>query len=180
MKNVGKIFETIIKDSLPDYAMLTRLPDPPQSFTQRSDTKFSRKNPYDYLCFDTVGRTLYCWELKTTSQKYLTYHTSKEDEKEKKSVNIQWHQIEGLTKASKYQNVIAGFLINFRLDNEEQLLYFLNINDFNKMKENTNKKSFNIMDAVLYGAKKIDGFKKRTRWYWNLEDFFKSQTNKYI
>ena len=151
LKNVGKIFETIIKDSLPDYAMLTRLPDPPQSFTQRSDTKFSQKNPYDYLCFDTVGRILYCWELKTTSQKYLTYHTSKEDEKEKKSANIQWHQIEGLIRASKYQNVIAGFLLNFRLDNGEQLLYFLNINDFNKMKEKINKKrclkSFNTKDS---------------------------------
>ena len=177
MKNVGKIFETIIKDSLPDYAMLTRLPDPPQSFTQRSDTKFSQKNPYDYLCFDTVGRILYCWELKTTSQKYLTYHTSKEDEKEKKSANIQWHQIEGLTKASKYQNVIAGFLINFRLDNGEQLLYFLNINDFNKMKENANKKSFNIMDAVLNGAIKINGNKKRTRYHWDLDEFLQSQQN---
>ena len=52
---------------------------------------------------------------------------------------------------------------------------FIEINKFQKMCESINKKSFNIMDLVLYGAKKIDGSKKRTRWYWDLEEFFESQ-----
>lgn len=175
MQNEGKKFESVIKDSIPDYAKLLRLPDPPQSFTKRSDTKFSKKNPYDYECFDGTKGVLYCWELKTTSNKYMSYHTCKQDEDDGKSANIAWHQIEGLTKASKYQNVIAGFLCNFRLDNGEQLLYFLNIKDFNKMRESINKKSFNIMDCILYGGKKIEGKKLRVNYRWDLDSFLKSQ-----
>ena len=45
----------------------------------------------------------------------------------------------GLNKASEYNNVIAGFLLNYRLD-EEQFVYFLDIKDFNKMKESIDKK----------------------------------------
>ena len=172
-KNEGKIFEEDIKNSIPDYAKLLRIPDPPQSFTKRSDTKFSNKNPYDFECFDSTRRTLYCWELKSTSKKYIGFQTSKKDDRE---VLIKWHQIEGLTKASKYENVISGFLLNFRLDNGEQLLYFLNIKDFNIMIKNIDKKSFNIMDAVLYNAIKISGNKKRTRFHWDLDSFLKSQS----
>lgn len=179
MKNEGKKFESIIKDDCPDYIKLTRIPDPPQSFTQRSDTKFSKKNPYDYEAFDSLHRIQYCWELKSTAQKYLTYHTSEEDEKEKKSANIQWHQIEGLTSASEFKNVIAGFLCNFRLDTGEQLLYFLHIKDFNRFRNDTNKRSINIMDIVLYGGIKINGTKKRVNYKWNLDEFLESQSKIY-
>ena len=48
MKNEGKKFETILKSNAPSYLKIVRIPDPPQSFTQRSDTRFSRPNPYDY------------------------------------------------------------------------------------------------------------------------------------
>lgn len=179
MQNEGKKFESAIKASIPDYAKLLRLPDPPQSFTKRSDTKFSHKNPYDFECFDGTKGILYCWELKSTSQKYLSYHTSKEDEKNNKSANIQWHQIEGLTKASEFENVIAGFLCNFRLNNGEHLLYFLNIKDFNRFIHDTNKRSINIMDIVLYGGIKIEGTKKRVNYRWDMDEFFKAQSKVY-
>lgn len=178
-KNEGKKFESIIKSSAPPYLKIVRIPDPPQSFTQRSDTKFSKKNPYDFEVFDSLHRIQYSWELKSTAQKYLTYHTCEEDEKDGKSANIQWHQIEGLTKASEYNNATAGFLLNFRLDSGEQLLYFLNIKDFNKMMKNVNKRSFNIMDVVLYGGIKIDGEKKRVNYRWNLDEFLKKQSKTY-
>lgn len=175
-KNTGKNFESIIKSNAPSYFKVTRIPDPPQSFTQRSDTRFSKKNPYDFECFDSVHRINYCLELKSVAQKYVTYHTSEDDEKNKKSANIQWHQIYGLTKASEYDNVIAGFLLNFRLDTGEQLLYFLNIKDFNKFRNNTEKKSMNIMDIVLSGGVKINGDKLKVNYRWNLDDFLKSQS----
>lgn len=176
-KNEGKIFEDDIRNSVPNYAKLLRLPDPPHSFTQRSDTKFSKKNPYDYECFDSIRRTLYCWELKSTHQKYIGFQTSEKDNRE---VLIKWHQIEGLTKAAQYKNVVSGFLLNFRLDNGEQLVYFFDIKNFNKMRKNINKKSLNIMDAVLYGAVRINGYKKRTRWSWNIDEFLQSQTDEDI
>jgi penicillin-binding protein-related factor A (putative recombinase) len=178
-KNTGKNFESIIKSNAPSYLKVTRIPDPPQSFTKRSDTRFSKKNPYDFEAFDSVHRINYCLELKSVSQKYLTYHTSEDDEKDKKSANIQWHQIDGLTKASEYDNVVAGFLLNFRLDNGEQLLYFLNIKDFNRLRKNTTKKSMNIMDIVLFGGIKINGEKLRVNYRWDLDEFLKSQSKNY-
>lgn len=178
-KNTGKNFENIIKSNAPSYLKVIRIPDPPQSFTQRDDTKFSRRNPYDYEAFDSLHRISYSLELKSTAQKYLTYHTSKEEEKAKKGANIQWHQIEGLTKASEYDNCIAGFMLNFRLDNGEQLLYFINIKDFNRMRKKLNKKSCNIMDISLNGGIKINGEKLRVNYRWNLDEFFKSQSKNY-
>ena len=91
-KNEGKIFENEIRNSIPDYAKLLRLPDPPHSFTQRKDTKFSKKNPYDYECFDSLRRILYCFELKSTSKKYIGFQIDENDDRE---VLIKWHQIEG-------------------------------------------------------------------------------------
>lgn len=178
-KNEGKKFESTLKSNAPSYFKITRIPDPPQSFTQRDDTKFSKKNPYDYECFDSIHRISYSLELKTTSQKHLTYHTCEEDEKKKKSANIQWHQITGLTEASKYDSCIAGFMFNFRLDNGEQLLYFMNIKDFNKLRLSTNKKSLNILDISLNGGVKINGEKLRKNYRWNLNEFLESQSKIY-
>ena len=112
-KNTGKKFEDIIRTSAPPYLKITRIPDPPQSFVQSEDTKYSKKNPYDFEAFDSAHRIQYSLELKSVAQKYLTYHTCEEDEKKKKSANIQWHQIEGLTKASEYDNVEAGFILGW-------------------------------------------------------------------
>lgn len=178
-KNTGKNFESIIKSNAPSYFKIVRIPDPPQSFTKREDTKFSKKNPYDYEAFDSLHRISYSLELKSTSQKYITYHTCKKDEEDGKNAMIMWHQIEGLTKASEYDNVTAGFLLNFRLDNGEQLLYFLNIKEFNEFRKNTNKKSLNIMDIVLHGGIKINGEKLRVNYRWNLDEFLKSQSGNY-
>jgi penicillin-binding protein-related factor A (putative recombinase) len=178
-KNTGKNFESIIKSNAPYYLKVVRIPDPPQSFTQRSDTRFSKKNPYDFEAFDSLHRIDYCLELKSVAQKYITYHTSKQDEDDKKSANIQWHQIEGLTKASEYDNVIAGFLLNFRLDSGEQLLYFLNIKDFNKFRNETNKRSMNILDVSLNGGIKINGKKLKVNYRWDLNEFLESQSKIY-
>jgi hypothetical protein len=90
------------------------------------------------------------------------------DENDKSKKMIKWHQIESLTEASKYKNVIAGFLLNFRLEKEGQITYFFDIKDFNKMREKSSKKSFNIMDAVLNGAVKVQGAIKRTRYRWDV------------
>lgn len=178
-QNEGKKFESILKSSSPSYFKIVRIPDPPQSFTQRSDTRFSRQNPYDYEAFDSLHRISYSLELKTTSQKYLSYHTCEEDEKEKKFANIQWHQIIGLTEASEYDNCTAGFMFNFRLDNGEQLLYFMGIKDFNKFRQNTDKKSLNILDISFNGGIKIDGKKLRKNYRWDLDGFLKTQSKIY-
>ncbi len=178
-QNEGKKFESIFKTSSPSYFKITRIPDPPQSFTKRDDTKFSKKNPYDFECYDSIHRVQYSLELKTTSQKYLTYHICEQDEKDGKSANIQWHQIAGLTKASKYDNCLSGFMFNFRLGNGEQLLYFMNIEDFNKYRQGTDKKSLNIIDVSLNGGIKINGEKLRKNYRWDLDEFLVTQSKIY-
>lgn len=173
-KNVGKIFEDSIKQSVPDNMFLVRLNDAPQAFKKSNLTRFTPRNPFDYICFDTNSRTLFCLELKSTSNKYMSFEDIDSDEEQNKMIHK--HQILGLLNASNYQNVIAGFLLNFRLEDGE-LTYFMEINKFQKMCKEINKKSFNIMDAVLHGAIKINGSKKRTRWCWNLDEFFESFDN---
>lgn len=167
-KNVGKVFEDAIKQSIPDYVLLIRLNDSPQAFKKSNLTRFTPKNPFDYICFNTQTRTLFCLELKTTSSKYMTFEDIHIDEEQNAMIHA--HQTKGLLKCSSYPNVMAGFLLNFRLEDNE-LTYFIEINKFQKMCDSINKKSFNLIDLVLYGAVKIDGFKKRTRWYWNLDEF---------
>lgn len=173
-KNVGKIFEESVKKSIPDYVLLIRLNDSPQAFKQSKLTRFTPKNPFDYICFDTKSRILFCLELKSTSNKYIGFEDINSDEEQNKMIHK--HQIKGLLKCSAYPNVVSGFLFNFRLPDNE-LTYFMEINQFKKMCESIDKKSFNIMDAVLYGAKRINGHKKRTRWHWNLDEFFITQSN---
>ena len=173
-KNAGKIFEDSIKQSIPNHVLLIRLNDSPQAFKQSKLTRFTPKNPFDYVCFDTKSKTLFCLELKSTSNKYMSFEDINIDEEQNKMIHK--HQINGLLKVSAYSNVVAGFLLNFRLDDGE-LTYFMEINKFQKMCESINKKSFNIIDAVLYGAEKINGFKKITRWYWDLDNFFESKCN---
>lgn len=173
-KNVGKVFEESIKQSIPKHILIIRLNDSPQAFKQSNLTRFTPKNPFDYVCFNTKTKTLFCLELKSTSNKYMGFEDIHSDEEQNSMIHK--HQILGLLKCSAYENVVAGFLFNFRLP-ENELTYFMEINDFKKMCDSINKKSFNIMDAVLYGAKKIQGNKKRTRWYWNLDEFFESYNN---
>ena len=170
-QSVGKQFELTIKQSIPSHILLIRLNDSPHAFKQSNLTRFTPKNPFDYICFDTNTRTLFCIELKSTSNKYMSFEDINNDEEQFGMIHK--HQTLGLLKCSAYQNVVAGFLLNFRLP-ENEITYFIEINQFQKMCESINKKSFNIMDLVLHGAKKIQGNKKRTRWYWNLDEFFKS------
>lgn len=174
MKNSGKIFEQQFRKSVPDYCLLIRLPDPPQSFTQRSDTKFSIKNPCDFIMFNTKSKTLFAIELKTTKYKSMSF--DKLDDTSSGSKMIHKHQIEGLLKFSKYENVVAGFIFNFRDEkNNMERTYFQNINMFMKMYNEIDKSSFNEMDLILYGALKIDGTKKRVNYLWNIENLLKAQ-----
>lgn len=173
-KNVGKIFEDSVKQSIQDHILLIRLNDSPQAFKQSNLTRFTPKTPFDYLCFDTKSRILFCLELKSTSNKYMGFEDIYSNEE--RNAMIHKHQTLGLLKCSTYENVVSGFLFNFRLSDNE-LTYFMEVNQFQKMCDSINKKSFNLMDLALYGAKKISGYKKRTRWYWHLEELFEFYNN---
>lgn len=164
--NKGKIFEQQFKSSVPDYCLLIRLNDPPQSFQKTA--RFSIQNPCDYLMFDTKHKLYLPIELKSTKSKSMPYSM------------VRQNQIESLTKFAGYDNVIPGFLLNYRDDDSYiERCYFMHINNFDKMMNNTTKKSFNEVDILLNGAIKICGIKSRTRWTWNVDGFLIEISERY-
>lgn len=166
--NFGKRFEESIKNSIPNHCLLVRLPDPPHSFTQRSDTKFSVKNPCDYLLFDSVSRSLLPLELKTTKYKSISFEDINCDEEQNKMVHK--HQILGLLKMSKYDGVFPSFIFNFRDEkNDMERTYLQDIKSFVYMTGIIGKSSFNEIDLLKYNAIRIDGEKKRTRYKWDID-----------
>ncbi len=169
IKGIGKIFEFQLSKSLPDYALLYRLSDPAQSFGG-GNLRFSAKNPFDFLLWDSKRHILYALEAKTVSGKSITFERDKEDKGE-----IHIHQINGLNSWNKYDGITCGLLIEFR---ELEKTIFLDIEDMNKVMILLTKKSFTIKDLEEY---KIPFFtipqtKKRTRYTYDL-DCFLSRNN---
>lgn len=169
-KNVGKKFEDNWKASVPEDVYYLRLHDSANSFNQNSSTlRFSMKSPYDCQLFDGKTRTLYCLELKSASGKSMSFERTKGDNK---TANIKYHQIESLTKASKYEGMVVGFIFNFRFeDKDTEMTYFQSITDFNKMIGDISKKSFNIIDLLKYNPVKIEQTKKKVNYTYNVEKF---------
>jgi penicillin-binding protein-related factor A (putative recombinase) len=86
---------------------------------------------------------------------------------------IKYHQIKGLREVSKYNHVIAGFLINFRTDGTERT-YFQTINNFVRMMSKTNKSSFNEIDLIIHNAVKVNGELMRVNYKWDIESLLET------
>ena len=161
--NAGKVFENGWKKSIPENIMYFRIPDLPQSFQQTA--RFSLKPPFD--CFMFYKGTLFCLELKTTKSKSFSVETNKEDKG-----MIHYHQIENLREYSKYENVVSGLILNFRVDDKStEITYFISIDDFDKMMNKSTKKSFNAIDLINNNAIKIESTKKRTLFSYGVKEF---------
>ena len=165
MKNTGKRFEEDIAKSVPDYVLLHRLPDPPQSFGGSSNLRFSNKNPFDFILWDSKAKILYALEMKTVQEKSISFEREKTDKGK-----IHKHQIDGLNKWNEYDGVISGFVIEFR---QIEKTIFIDIDSFNKILVLITKKSFNIQDLddnnIHYLV--IPQTKKRTRYMYDIEYF---------
>ena len=165
--NKGKLFEQQLSKSIPDYALLYRLPDPAQSFGGENNLRFSAKNPFDFLLWDSLKHRLYAIEAKTVDGKSISFERTKED----KGV-IHLHQINGLNKWDKFDGIICGFIIEFR---ELDKTIFLDIKQMNKIMKILQKKSFNVsdldeceIDYYIIGQKKA-----RTRFTYDIDSFLK-------
>lgn len=176
-QNPGKIFEQDLISSIDkEMFFVHRLKDSAQSFN-RSAT-FAWNNPCDFFIYSSFNNILFPIEAKSTKSKSFTYDNPYGTEKESKMVKR--HQILSLKDFAKYNGVFPMFLFNFRElgESKEQYTYAQHIDDFMRMIEGIDKKSFNMMDVVLYGGKRISGEKKRTRYKWQLEEFLNSQSIK--
>jgi penicillin-binding protein-related factor A (putative recombinase) len=164
--NPGKEFEKDFKDSIPIDTYFYRIKDSAGAWQNNQDsknkkTRFTAKNDYD--CFMFKSPMFYPVELKSTIGTSFSFG--------KKESMIKDHQIEGLTKASKHFNVLAGFIFNFRKVNKT---YFLNIINFNRFVEDTTKSSINLNDIINYGGIEIKSELKRTRYRYLIDEFIKT------
>lgn len=107
-------------------------------------------------------------ELKSTESSLTYWRKDFESDQKKQAFEIKKCQIEGLTKAATYPNVIAGFYINFRNVNKT---YFLSIQDFHALTDQLNKKSINYKDVAQYGIE-IEQKLLRKNYKYNLRKFF--------
>lgn len=167
--NKGKEFEEQWKLSVPDYALLYRIPDPAQAFGGGNALRFSRKPDFDFLLWDSKKHILYALELKTVGGKSISFEREKEDKGE-----IHYNQIVGLNRWNRYDGIICGFVINFR---EITKTIFLPIDGMNKIIDGIAKKSFNYDDLE---SKKIpyisiDSKKLRTRYRYDIDGFLQQQ-----
>ena len=152
----GKMFEQNFRSCVPDYCLLIRLNDSPASL--KKSLRFTPSNPCDYLIWDSKHKLFIPVELKSTKYKSISLSM------------IRDNQIESLTKFADYDGVFPCFIFNFRdEENHNDRCYCQHINDFNKMISDINKKSFNELNLLSYGAIKIDGIKARVRWTWIID-----------
>lgn len=164
IQGIGKIFEAQLSRSVPDYALLYRLSDPAQSFGG-GNLRFSAKNPFDFLLWDSKRHILYALEAKTVAGKSISFERSKDD-----SGVIHIHQINGLNSWNKYDGITCGFLIEFR---ELETTIFLEIDSMNRVMSLLQKKSFTIKDLKENNIPffVIPQKKKRTRYTYDLDNF---------
>ena len=165
-QNQGKLFEEQIKKSVPDYALIYRLPDSAQSFGEKNNRlRFSRKNPFDYLIWDSLRRALFALELKSVAGKSISFEHTKEDKGD-----IHNHQIVGLDEWNKYNGIICGFIIEFR---QIETTVFLDIDSFHRLVDSLPKKSFNMSDIKSSGVPHfvIPQKKMRTRYRYDMDKF---------
>jgi len=154
----GKKFEEDIKKSIPDYVYCYRIKDPAQSFGRDSRfTRFSLKNECDFFFYKKPY--LIAAELKSNQGTSISFAKTKEEKGE-----IKYDQIKFLSSAQRY-GIICGFLLNYRKTNTT---YWLDINNFNRFCENTEKKSINEKDLIEYGGIIVPSIKKRTRYIYDL------------
>lgn len=162
--NIGKKFERQFTDSIPKDVYLLRIHDPPQSFNKEASLRFSLSNPYDFLLYKHP--TLFVLELKSTMSALSFWRADFVVDGKKQTFVIKKNQIEGLARAAEHSGIVAGFIINFRNDNET---YFLGIDDFLKLTSNSNKKSLNRIDVSLHGLL-IKQEKLRTNYRFDIAD----------
>lgn len=166
--NSGKQFEQDFKNSISKNIYWLRLNDPAQSFGDNKTLRFSPNNPYDIFIY--LYPNYFPFELKSTQGTSFSIQKNKEE----KGKDIKLNQIEGLTKASQYDGVCAGFIFNFR---KVEHTYWLNIKSFNGFNINTIKKSINENDVIEFGGILIGQRKKKVRYSYDVDKMIEDIKN---
>lgn len=160
MKNTGKKFEKEWKDSIPPEIFYYRFRDGTgawgNSNTEESKTRFQAKNMCDCEMFD--GNKLFLLELKSHKGKSLPLKT------------IRSNQIEELSKASKFNNVVAGIVINYA---DLGQTFYLHIADIENFINDAEQKSIPLAWCERFGIK-VYGQLKKVNYRWNIREFIEN------
>lgn len=158
--NEGKRFEEDWQNSFKKVdCYFQRIKDSATSFSG-GQTSFTSSNPYD--CFALYDGIFVPMELKSTEGTSISF------EKEgsgKGNKMLKLHQIKCLELICKQKNVYAGFVFNFRKTHNT---YWIDIRDFLKFYNETEKFSINENDAILHNAIKIDSKLLKVRYRYDV------------
>lgn len=180
VKSAGKEFEEQFVDSCKalkifhDRVKDTFVPNNVRELLMRYKIHMpTSKNKYDFYLFKNGH--LFTLELKSINAKSISITDPK---------IIKPHQIEELERAASYdENIISGFIINFRAT-EDNSTYFIPIKEFLKYKdiaingkENTYKNKVNRASLPVGICEeigiKINNFKKKTNYHYHVGEFIK-------
>ena len=110
------------------------------------------------------GKVLYTLELKSVGTTSISFERTKED----KGV-VHKHQIDNLLNFSTYENIISGFVLDFRLSDKT---FFCMIEEFVNMINHLDKKSFNEKDLFDWcNPIEIEKKKMKVNYRYNVQKF---------
>ena len=140
--NQGKKFEQNFAKSVPKNVYFMRIKDTVSSYSHGDGSSFTSNNPFD--CFMLYNGFFLPMELKSSKEDRFSVQI----EEGKTGYDIKLHQIKSLTQANNFDNVIAGFVLDFRCGNT----YWISILDFNRCLADTGKKSINSKDVESHNG----------------------------
>lgn len=162
MKNLGKMFESDIKASIPNSIFYMRLKDSAgawQGQCENEKVRFTSSNACDcILHFDGV---LFLAELKSHKGKSIPFNCFRES------------QLRELSKVTSRQDEVAIAILNFSDLEETYIVFFADIIDFmEESKRQGTRKSFPI-DWVSEVGYVIPQKLKKVRFTYNVESTLK-------
>ena len=163
--NEGKKFEKDIKESFENQGIwLLRLSDSSLSWQHEKTSRFTVNNPCDFLAYNKPY--LFALECKSTKYRSLSFTIDP-----KENAMIKAHQINSLVNFSLVDGIYAGFILNFRNEDDvsKGVTYWLSIKDFSDFINETDKKSINRLDVVQHNGIIIDQKLKRTRFTYDIQ-----------
>jgi recombination protein U len=147
--NEGKKFEEDFKKSVPGNVFFLRLKDG-GGWSNAENTRFTPSNECDSIMYD--GKTLYLLEFKSHKGKSLPFTCISEK------------QLISLHKATGYNGIKAGYLINFR---DVQETYFIEACYVTAFVNSAERKSIPYEFVKSMGIK-VPQEMKRTRYRYNI------------
>lgn len=169
MMNAGKKFEQNFAKSIPKEVYFMRIKDSANNFSRSESSTFATTNPFD--CFVVYKGLFLPIELKSTKGKSFSIQSQNLEN----GKDIKYHQIKSLERAQSFDNIYAGFVLDFRESNT----YWINISDFINFILSTDKKSINEKDVIMSNSILINKKIMRVNYKYDVLDMLDCIVRRY-